>query len=113
MTKIVNSYAARLNKPAAGRRLNLKHFNIGLLVAMAAMLLFYLVNINDLTVQGFVLHDLKVQAASLADANAENETAVNAVQSYDSLSARVQKLSMVAVGDVDYLSVANAAMARR
>lgn len=113
MTKNVNSSYASMNKPKAGYSLNLKRFNLGLLVVIAVTIAFYLVNINDLTVQGFVLHDLKVQASSLADANTQNKTMVNSVQSYNSLSSRVQKLNMVAVGDVDYLSVNHTSVARR
>ncbi|MFA5155436.1 MAG: hypothetical protein WC453_03290 [Patescibacteria group bacterium] len=113
MTKIVNGQAVALNSPARSQRINLKYCNLGLgaLIAIAGFL--YLLNINDLTVLGFTLRDLKTQAAALSSANLEYQEAVNTAQSYYSLSARTKNLNMVAVGDVEYLTMAApVAMAR-
>lgn len=114
MTKIVNCYyVSQLNSPGKGRYFNLKYFNFGLMAVIAAFGIFYLININCLTIQGFVLQDLKSQAATLGGLKMENEEKANSIQSYSSLSARAPKLNMVAVGNLEYLSAARPAVAKK
>lgn len=74
---------------------------------------FYLFNINALTVQGFVLHDLKSQVRTLASEKAEKEEKINAFQSYYSLNSRTQKLNMVAVGNVEYIVATHSSVAKK
>jgi len=105
MTKIVNCYVAQLGSPAKKNRFNLKYFNFGLYGILAVIGIFYLINISSLTVLGFSLRDLKTQAMTLASANLENQEAVNSAQSYYSLNSRTKNINMVAVGDVEYLTV--------
>jgi len=113
MTKITSSYASTANTAVKNRRFNLRYFNIGLFVSIAICGGLYLVNINDLTVQGFVLRDLKSQANTSASAKADNEEIVNSLQAYSSVSERTRQLNMVAVGDVEYLAVARSVVARK
>lgn len=113
MTTFTSNRQPVSKRPATSRSLSLKRVNAGLFAASAAVMAFYLITISDLTVQGFVLRDLKTQASTLAGAVAENEAAVSTAQSYGSLSGRVQKLSFVAVDSVEYLTVAPAAVARK
>ena len=110
---IANGYAAQIT-PARTNRFNLKYFNFGLYAVIAVIGAFYLVNINDLTVSGFALRDLKSRAATLASAKLESEETVNSAQSYHALSSRTKNLNMVAIGDVEYLTVnGGVAMARK
>jgi hypothetical protein len=113
MTKIVNCYSQQKKSAGCGRRFNLKYFNFGLLALGLTAGVFYLVTVTSLTVQGFVLRDLKSQAATLASQKAETEEKVNAIQSYYSLNSRTQGLDMVAVGNVEYIVVPHAVVARR
>jgi len=112
MTKIVNGYSLPLN-PAPARRLNLRYLNGALFASLGVLGAFYLVNISHLTVQGFVLRDLKSRASELASVNTEQEEAVNLAQSYNALEARTPELKMVAIGDVEYLAADNLAVAKR
>lgn len=113
MTMIMNGYAAQV-APAKTNRFNLKYFNFGLYAIITIVGAFYLVNINELTVSGFALRDLKSQAATLSSVKLENEEAVNSAQSYHALSARTKNLNMVAIGDVEYLTLnGGVAMARK
>jgi hypothetical protein len=73
----------------------------------------YLVGINDLTVKGFVLKDLKNQQQMLMEANQDLQTKVLGLQSYASISPRLQGLNMVAVEDVVYLSSKAPAVAKK
>lgn len=109
----MGGYATQLKAPVASNRLNLKYFNLCLFVVMAGLGFAYLINISDLTVQGFALRDLKAQATDLASTKAENEETVNSAQSYYSLNSRAKNLNMVAIGDVEYLTVNNQTVARK
>lgn len=113
MTKIANGHVSALGQAATGWRLDLKYFNVGLLSLIVILGGVYLVNISDLTVQGFVLRDLKSKAATIASEKMENEEAVNAAQSYYSLSTRTKSLNMVAIGNVEYLSNTGVAVAKK
>jgi hypothetical protein len=113
MTKIVNGQAAPLLSASPARSFNLKYFNVVLFSLLAGLGIFYLVNINDLTVQGFALQDLKAQSANLASANLDVQEQVNLAQSYSSLDARVQGLHLVAVSNVEYLSGNDLSVAKK
>lgn len=64
----------------------------------------YLVGMNDLTVKGFVLNELKGQVSVLAEENQDLQTSSLSLQSYAALSPRLQDLDMVKVEDVVYFS---------
>lgn len=113
MTQIINCYQAQTKQASHGKRLNLKSFNVCLLTLTSVLGIFYLVNVSDLTVKGFALKELKTQVNSLASEKLDNEEKINNLQSYYSLSSRTQKLNMVAIGEIDYLPVTVAVVARK
>jgi len=113
MTKVINCYQAPASRQSQGKRLNLKCFNIGLMTIILSLGVFYLVNVSDLTVKGFALKELKTQANVLASEKLDNEEQINNLQSYYSLNSRTQKLNMVAIGEIDYLSVPSLIVARK
>lgn len=112
MTKIVTNYANQRTTSESGK-FNLKNLNVCLFAGLAALGVMYLINISDLTVQGFALRDLKSQVAALASEKMNNEEAVNAAQSYYSLNERAAGLNMVAISDVEYLPSNSLAVARK
>lgn len=87
------------------RRLSLKSLNLGLFSLILLFGLAYVVCINDLTVKGFALKEMKAKVSSLANENQEIEDKVMAIQSYNNLVEKVKDLNMVAVGEVDYLTI--------
>jgi hypothetical protein len=102
---------------ATGKMIIQRHLNLRLVNAFLASLVllvgaYYLVSVNDLTVKGFVLQSLKTQANMLSSDNQDSETKIVNLQSYGNLSAKVQKLNMVAVGGVDYLTVNSSLLAK-
>ena len=95
------------------RRLNLKFVNLflgGILFIIGG---YYLVNINDLTVKGFALRELKSEATILSSENLDAEAKVMNLQSYSNLNEKVKKLNMVAVGEVEYLTINQTVVARK
>jgi len=113
MTKVINCYQSSLNHPVKGKRLNLKCFNLGLAALILIFGVFYLINISDLTVKGFALKEFKTQVNSLASEKLDNEEKINNLQSYYSLNSRTQGLNMVAIGEIEYISVPTALVARK
>lgn len=116
MTKIINCYQASVNHVShskQGKRLNLKTLNLGIGFLTMCLGVFYLVNVSDLTVKGFALKELKTQVNILASEKLDNEEKVNNLQSYYSLNSRTQKLNMVAIGEIDYLTISSAIVARK
>jgi len=111
---IANStYSSLAGSPANKRLFNLKYLNFGLLAAIISLGVFYLINISNLTVMGFVLLDLKSESTMLASEKLAKEEEVNRVRSYQALSDRTENLGMVAIGEVEYLAVSDAAVAMK
>lgn len=100
-------------KTEISRRLNLKLVNLFLGGVIFIISGYYLVNINDLTVKGFALRELKSEATILTSENLDKETKIMNLQSYGNLNEKVKKLNMVAVSEVEYLTVNQAALARK
>jgi hypothetical protein len=73
----------------------------------------YLIGMNDLTVKGFVLNDLKNQVSMLSEENQDLQTRSLTLQSYTALSPRLQDLNMVVVDDVAYLSPQTSTLAKK
>ena len=113
MTKIVNGQAAPFNAPAKRHSLNLKYFNAVLFTALAGLGFYYLILINDLTVQGFALQKLSSQAVNLSSINMSSQEQVNIAQAYPSLNAHIQSLHLVPVDNVEYLSANDLAVAKK
>ena len=113
MTQVINCYQKPNSHQNQGKRLNLKCFNICLSAVILSLGIFYLINVSDLTVKGFALKELKNQVNILASEKLDNEEKINNLQSYYSLSSRTQKLNMVAIGEIDYLSVPSVIVARK
>jgi len=73
----------------------------------------YLIGMNDLTVKGFVLNDLKSKVNVLAEENQDLQTCSLSLQSYTALSPRLQDLNMVKVDDVAYFSPQASVVAKK
>jgi len=95
------------------KRLNLRLVNLFLGALVVLIGGYYLVDINDLIVKGFALRELKSQGTILASENLDQETKVMNLQSYSNLNNKIKKLNMVAVGEVEYLTVTQPTLARK
>ncbi len=113
MTKIINCYQAPLSRDVKAKRLNLRFFNIGLASLVIILGVFYMFTISDLTVKGFALKKLKTQVNYLASEKIDSEETINNLQSYYSLNSRTRNLNMVAIGEIEYLSVPTTLVARK
>ncbi len=87
--------------------------NVFLGIACLALGVVYLVTMNDLTVKGFALKDLKSRSNLLAEESQDLQAKVLTLQSYTALSPRLQGLNMVQVEDVAYFSPKTPVVAKK
>jgi hypothetical protein len=73
----------------------------------------YLISINNLTVQGFVLQELKTQSNLLLEQHQDLQARALNLQSYSSLSPRLENLEMVAVEEIIYLAAKSPVIAKK
>lgn len=92
---------------------NLKALNKILFVSIIVLGIFYVAGINDLSIQGFALSDLREQRNKLADENKKLELRAMTLSSYNVISGKVANLKMVAVGEIDYINDGKEAVAKR
>ena len=105
-TKIQN-----LINPAKKKRFSLKRFNQILFILIVIFGVYYLTCINDLSVKSFKMQGLKEEAARLNNENNNFEVIAMSLNSYNSLSRRVEQLHMVAVDKINYVDASVSAVA--
>ena len=73
----------------------------------------YVVSVNNLSIKGFVLADLKSKVSELQKENENIELKVMNLESYENIIKRVNELKMVKVDKIDYIIKANDFVAKR
>lgn len=94
-------------------RINIKMFNKALFAVIIALFVYYIAGTNDLTVKGFKLQELKKMSKELGEQNNNLELQAMALGAYNNLGEKISKLDMVAVGKVEYISAADALVAKK
>lgn len=107
-----NSFADK--KPRAARQFfNLKNFNRGLFLAIIILSVYYIAGVNNLSIKGFALSDLKARKNKLVETNNRLELKALTSGSYAKIKEKIKDLNMVAAGEVSYLAVGAETMAKR
>jgi cell division protein FtsB len=98
-TKIKNNhqYLALLNKA------------IALLCIVGAF--YYIASINNISIKGFVLKELKTELSILEQEKEALEQKAMELESYEHISRRADELKMVKVDKIDYITVTDPAVA--
>ena len=73
----------------------------------------YVASINDLSIKGFVLQELKVSKEKFNDENIAIELKIMDLGSYESISERASELKMVKVDKIDYITVLSETVAKK
>ena len=73
----------------------------------------YIATINDLSIKGFILQDLKKDISQLEVDNEQYELAAMNFESYERINEKAQKLGMVKVDNIQYTSAVDDAVAVR
>jgi hypothetical protein len=93
---------------------SLSTLNKTLFCAIVVGGVFYLTSINDLTVKGFCLQELKQEAFKKQAEKKDLENELMYYQSLGYLSEKAKKMSLVAVGtEIAYIESVNSSMAKK
>jgi hypothetical protein len=92
---------------------NLKNFNKVIFFAIIVISVFYIAGVNDLSIKGFALSELKQQKSKLIEVNNKLELNALASSSYSNIKEKVSGLKMVAVGEVSYLAIGAGVVAKK
>jgi len=101
----------KINKNISAKRrffLNVKIFNVFILVAICCGGVLYLANINNIATKGFKTKELEERQAVLKESIKKAEFQTADLQSVQKIKERVGTLNMVAVTRTEYASTASA-----
>lgn len=110
---IIRANQIKQGRKSVKARFPWQKVNIFLGVTCLVFGVVYLVTMNDLTVKGFALKDLKSRSNLLAEESQDLQAKVLTLQSYTALSPRLQGLNMVQVEDVAYFSPKTPVVAKK
>jgi cell shape-determining protein MreC len=91
----------------------LKGLNICLLFAIVISGFYYLKSIDDLVNKNFELQSLKDKSTLLEEENKNFEIMKSELESYESMSARIDDLKMVKVSGVSYINAGDDSLAKK
>ena len=84
-----------------------------MVVLIVAFSIGYILSVNDLSIKGFVLNDLKSQVKDLEKENGLIESQFAQLESNNTINNRAQQLAMVKVDKIDYITLVDGRVARR
>ncbi|HNX11079.1 MAG TPA: hypothetical protein PKI61_02970 [bacterium] len=87
--------------------------NFLLLIAVVVGGAYYLVGMNNLVVKGFKLEELRHQVGVLNGANQDFKNKKLAMESYGSLDQKIKDLKLVAIDQIEYISVGSEVLAKK
>ena len=73
----------------------------------------YVISVNNLSIKGFILADLKSKIAELKKENENIELKVMNLESYENITKRANELKMVKVDKINYIIKTNDFVAKR
>jgi cell division protein FtsB len=82
-------------------------------VLILGMSIYYVISINNLSIQGFVIQQLKAKVKILANDRNKTELNMMALESYDYINQRAESLKMVKIDNVSYIVATNGEMAKK
>jgi cell division protein FtsB len=88
-------------------------FNRVLFCLIVFCIVYFVASINDLSVKSFILHDLQAQAREIENKNQAIELEIMRLQSYENISRRAKENRMVAVDEVEYITVMDGVVAKK
>ena len=91
----------------------LKGLNVCLLFAVVISGFYYLNSIDDLVNKNFELQGLKEKSVLLEEENKNFEILKSELESYDSMSARIDELQMVKVSGINYINAGEDSLAKK
>lgn len=105
-----------MNKTRARKKNYLDYVRILNKVILCLILLnaaYFVMNVNDLSIKGFVLNSQKAKLYALSEENRNFELQITELSSLESIEKRAKSMRLVKVDKIDYLTVNNDAVAMK
>lgn len=93
--------------------LNIKMFNRLIIVTIIFLGVWYVASINDLSIKGYLLKDLKDKKSEVGLIKHSLELKIMDLSSLGNLDQRVKNLKLVAAGAIDYVSAQASMVAKK
>ncbi len=106
-------YIKQKSRVSAPKSKLLSWLNATIVVCLAFSLIYYIAGVNDLMVKGFDLKKLKTEVRALALENDNYQSEVVAKKSLYNLETQVEKMNLVAISDVTYITVSDTIVAKK
>lgn len=74
---------------------------------------YFVVSTNDLSIKGFVLHELRLEIKDVSTNNKKAELQIMELESYDKVDKRAKELKMVKIDKIDYITMSDESVAKR
>ena len=116
MTQEMREEMSLLDKVETNKKrlkLDLKKFNSLLFISIIVFGVCYLLTMNDLSVKGFQLQELKKEAKDLNDDNKNLELETMNLASYGNLSERIAALRIVKAGKANFIESGSPAVPKK
>ncbi|MFA5643951.1 MAG: hypothetical protein WC928_00275 [Patescibacteria group bacterium] len=88
-------------------------FNLCLITLFILGGLYFLKSMDDVMIKNIELEQLKADLNLLQEEKAEMELKKNTLESYENISARLDKLNMVKIASVDYINIGEDSLAKK
>jgi cell division protein FtsL len=89
------------------------YLNRGIVAGICLVSLAYIVSINDLSIKGFILQDIKKDIALLESENERYEVSAMTLTSYQLIDEKAKRLGMIKVDNIEYVSLVDGAVAKK
>ena len=108
-----NKYKNKLNKKNYKKIFSFRMISRFSIVLCFVLGFCFVAGINDLSIKGFVLQELKNDFENMSDENRMLELGIMQLESYENISVRANELKMVEVDKVNYVSFTPGTVARK
>lgn len=92
---------------------SIKIFNMFLMVAIIVCGVYYVALVNDLTIKGIKVQELKQEVSSLKEDNRHLNVKVTSLKSYQNVAPKTEEMKMVSVNNIDYIRVNQEVLAQK
>lgn len=90
-----------------------KILNMFLMVAIVICGVYYVALVNDLTIKGIKVQELKQEVSSLKEDNRHLNVKVTSLKSYQNVAPKTEEMEMVSVNNIDYIRVNQEVLAQK
>jgi len=75
--------------------------------------IYFVASVNDLSIKGFVLRELRLKSEELQNNNKLVTNKVTELESYENIQKRALGMNLVKAGTIEYITVISEAVARK